>query len=390
MSVDFVSFRKILIFPKADFGTEEQVSRLAGVALIPDRKFLLFNHTAIAAILDADGRIFWPATLFLLDLARRSGSVTGDTVRTYSESVLTFLNFLAEKELCTSDVTEEQWGAFRAHLRRGARGYALNTVNLHLSIAANYLRWGQLSGRCCSPFGERLLTAQKSGHREYWGRRSFDPRNEIVQLPSVKRHPQFVSPADFQRLAADSPLPYRLLFKWAVCTGLRRFEICSLRLEDLDAAKSIDGKSNGLVQLELVRKGGRLRSVYVPAMLMDETRWYVLIDRVRPVPGSEQKVFLNSNGRSLSRQSLTRKFREVADRNNINATLHHLRHTFAIQVLTRLQRYESDGEPINALKSLQILLGHASLETTDIYLDAMEVTSDAVAETLGYLYGASL
>ncbi|KHA76964.1 hypothetical protein NC77_18625 [Janthinobacterium lividum] len=61
-----------------------------------------------------------------------------------------------------------------------------------------------------------------------------------------------------------------------------------------------------------------------------------------------------------------------------------------MQVLARLQKYENEGDPINALKSLQILMGHASLETTEIYLDAMEVTSDAVAETLGYLYGASL
>jgi integrase len=87
---------------------------------------------------------------------------------------------------------------------------------------------------------------------------------------------------------------------------------------------------------------------------------------------------------------MTREFRDVADRLNIKATLHHLRHTFAIQVLGHLQKYELEGEPINAIKTLQVLMGHSSIETTEIYLEAMDVTSDAVAQTLGFLYGGAL
>jgi site-specific recombinase XerD len=45
---------------------------------------------------------------------------------------------------------------------------------------------------------------------------------------------------------------------------------------------------------------------------------------------------------------------------------------------------------MNSLKTLQVMLGHASVESTDLYLQAMETSSDAVMEALGYLYGASL
>ncbi|WP_080753576.1 tyrosine-type recombinase/integrase [Janthinobacterium lividum] len=384
------NFRKIIIFPKRDFGTEGNVAKLGGVTLVNDTHFLFFNYVAVAAILDSSGHISWSPTHFLLNIARRSASTTGDTVRTYSESLLVLLNFLSARNLCPSDVTDEQWGAFRAYLRRGARNYSLNTVNLHLNVAASYLRWGQEAGQIDSQFGKRLLGIQKSGGRELWRRHSFDARSEIIQLPAVRRAPQFVSPADFQRLVAEASPPYRLQFKWAMCTGLRRFEICSLRISDLNIATPVDANKAGLFQLHIVRKGGRLKSVYVPAALIDETRWYILVERNRPSPGFEDDIFLNSYGKRVSRQSLTQKFREVANHHNMSATLHHLRHTFAMQVLARLQKYENEGDPINALKSLQILMGHASLETTEIYLDAMEVTSDAVAETLGYLYGASL
>ncbi|WP_374710574.1 tyrosine-type recombinase/integrase [Massilia pseudoviolaceinigra] len=183
-------------------------------------------------------------------------------------------------------------------------------------------------------------------------------------------------------------MPYRLQFKWAICTGLRRFEICALTIGDLD--RSTISCGDGLVQLDLMRKGGRLRSIYVPSDLIDETRWYILMDRPKPKLGADDSVFLSSSGLPMRRGRLTRKFRELADRLGIKCTLHHLRHTFALQVLERLQRHELAGEWLNAIKVVQVLMGHSSIETTEIYLDAMEITSDAVVGALGYLYGASL
>lgn len=381
-------FRKVVIRPRHDFSDPIALAKIAGMDAMDSDQLLLFDYPAVAVILDAADGIAWPETLFLVEVARRSRSLTGDTVRTYSESLLVLLNYLATIPLELGDMTEERWGAYCQYLCRGKKRYATATANLHLNVAANLLIWGQESGVLQSSFGRYLQEARQRGaslmirgHRRSLG-------TQATQLRAVKRYPRFMSIDDFQRLSRSAPLPYRLQFKWAICTGIRRFEICALTISDLDRSTSPCG--DGLVQLDLLRKGGCLRSIYVPADLIDETRWYILMDRPKPKLSGDDTVFLSSSGIPMRRGGLTRKFRELSDRLGIKCTLHHLRHTFALQVLERLQKHELAGESLNAIKVVQVLMGHSSIETTEIYLDAMEITSDAVVDTLGYLYGASL
>ncbi len=381
-------FRKVVIRPRHDFTDPIALAKIAGTDAIDPDQLLLFDYPAVAVILDAADGIAWPETRFLVEVARRSRSLTGDTVRTYSESLLILLNYLATIPLEVGDMTEERWGAYCQYLCRGKKRYATATANLHLNVAANFLIWGQESGVLQSTFGRYLQEARQRGaslmirgHRRSLG-------TQATQLRAVKRYPRFMSIEDFQRLSKSAPLPYRLQFKWAICTGIRRFEICALTISDLDRSTIQCG--DGLVQLDLLRKGGCLRSIYVPADLIDETRWYILMDRPKPKLSGDDTVFLSPSGIPMRRGGLTRKFRELSDRLGIKCTLHHLRHTFALQVLERLQKHELAGESLNAIKVVQVLMGHSSIETTEIYLDAMEVTSDAVVDTLGYLYGASL
>jgi integrase len=92
----------------------------------------------------------------------------------------------------------------------------------------------------------------------------------------------------------------------------------------------------------------------------------------------------------VSRSSVSRAFRKCADMIGTDATFHHLRHTFAVHVLKILDSGESKGQTSNSLKTLQVLMGHASVESTETYLRAMEVSSDVVMRALDYLYGATL
>ena len=56
-------------------------------------------------------------------------------------------------------------------------------------------------------------------------------------------------------------------------------------------------------------------------------------------------------------------------------------------MLVRLQAQAQRNPDINPLKVLQVLLGHASIETTAIYLRCVELHGDEIAETIEYLYG---
>lgn len=72
------------------------------------------------------------------------------------------------------------------------------------------------------------------------------------------------------------------------------------------------------------------------------------------------------------------------------APLHHLRHTFAVHVLRILESKANDGEELNSIKALQILLGHARIETSEIYLKAYQISGGATIAALDFLYGATL
>ena len=71
------------------------------------------------------------------------------------------------------------------------------------------------------------------------------------------------------------------------------------------------------------------------------------------------------------------------------ATLHHLRHTFAAHVLNFLESHKSEHSENNTLKTVQVLLGHSHIETTEIYLRALDITNPTVVAALDHLYGGN-
>jgi len=140
--------------------------------------------------------------------------------------------------------------------------------------------------------------------------------------------------------------------------------------------------------VKIVRKGGRSLDVYVPSGLLDETWWYITTER--PVtPPRQTKVFVRANGKPTTRRMLSETYRIAAEKNDVPSTLHHLRHTFAVTVFHHLSVKAQRGEEINPLKTLQVLLGHASIKTSEIYLRAFQVQSDSVRQALDYLYGSA-
>jgi integrase len=74
----------------------------------------------------------------------------------------------------------------------------------------------------------------------------------------------------------------------------------------------------------------------------------------------------------------------------IRATFHSLRHTYAIfmlATLTRRLRHEGDGH-VNAVKTLQLLLGHASLHTTTTYLTSVRLEPGLLRSSIDDVYEA--
>lgn len=385
--------RSVLIRPQ-DFGSSKAVAHVAGVEEQGFR-FRLIDLPLVCVLLDNTGKPLWRPSIFLAECALNSRGVTGDTARTYGEALVNWLDFLSSIGEGLEDASEESLQTYRAKLAHetGQSGepYATSTVNNRVTVCVQFHIWGQKSESMRSPLGKRLVEWERSRGERNRFLHTFSPSKRRPVAPRViRRLPVALSLDEVSRLLSVAPAPYNLMFKWCASTGLRRLEVCNLRVSTLDGATSAAFGQRELVTFSLIRKGGRDVTIYAPDKLLEDTRWYIRAERRKPREGFEDLVFINARGAGVSRSSLSLAFRRCADRIGSKATLHHLRHTFAVHVLQILERKEVPDDPMNSLKTLQVLLGHASIESTEMYLQAADTSSALVAEALDFLYGGAL
>jgi integrase/recombinase XerC/integrase/recombinase XerD len=150
----------------------------------------------------------------------------------------------------------------------------------------------------------------------------------------------------------------RALFELAYSCGLRAEELVTLRVADIDH----DGE-----QLRVEGKGRKTRYLPVGEVAMAAVRLYLERGRdglLAPVESSARTdpagaLFLSKTGKPLGTSDVRRRLRAWATRAEIpgGATPHALRHSFATHLL--------DGGA--DLRSIQELLGHVSVSTTQVY-----------------------
>lgn len=335
-----------------------------------------YDTVPVVVLVGSNGLPIWPASLFLAGRAVGCRGETADTARTYAESLIPWLEYMELKMQTVLSADEELLKLYRAQgvHGRGPAGskLATATVNLRVAVVVQFHLWCQSNG-FPSPLGKYL-------HERPLGSRSLAPR-------VIRRHPKILGFEEATRLMREARTPYTLMMKWGLVTGLRRLEVSSLRKSTLPTLEEIPFFEDGLARFDVSRKGGRLLTAYAPVHLIEETNWYVLTERLPAQTEYEDFVFINSLGTPISRQAMSREFRRCADRIGSNATLHHLRHTFAAHVLSFLEQTGPRKGAINSLKVVQVLLGHSRMETTEGYLTALEIADPSVVDALEYLYG---
>jgi len=388
----------LLVNPRKDFKSRESLVGLVSGEKADVDLMHYFDVGPLAFIVDGAGMPLELPCAFLAETALKSRSATGDTVRTYAEALIPWLLFLLHRKTELGQATEEHLGLYKNHLVNGRHGdrrlqYASSTANHRVVVAAQFHTWGARRGVMRSALGTFLLerSAGRAVGASSWATGVRVRASNPIAPRIDKRLPKVLSIEEISRLFTVAPSHHRLLFQWCVTTGTRRFEACSLRIKDLPTSNQVAMQGGGLVPIELLRKGSRLLSIQAPAKLIEATQWYILTERPQPADEhARDVVFLTRRGNPVSRSALTRAFRRCADEIGSEATLHHLRHTFAVQVLNALENYQGKGKPMNSIKTLQVLLGHANIATTEIYLRAVEVNSDAVLDALDFLYGSAL
>lgn len=170
------------------------------------------------------------------------------------------------------------------------------------------------------------------------------------QLPKVLALPQIE--AMIAAVAQFSQYPYRdqALLEAMYSCGCRISELSNLRLSSFDRS--------GLVKI--VGKGGHERLVPLGSYLQSSLNHYLTQERPKLLADRVSDLcFISTQGRAVSRQSVYLMVKKCAKQAGINSlvTPHMLRHSFATHLL--------DGEI--DLRELQVLLGHATIQTTQIY-----------------------
>ena len=184
-----------------------------------------------------------------------------------------------------------------------------------------------------------------------------DPAARLETPRRGKKLPEVLSYAEVQRLLAqprgDDPVTLRdrALLELMYASGLRASETIALEASDVDL-------EHGIVRAR--GKGSKERLVPVGAKAVAAVRVYLRAGRPKLVRAPEErKLFLNFRGGPLTRQGLYKIVLRHAESAGLGGRMspHTLRHSFATHLL-------AGGCD---LRSVQEMLGHADLSTTQLY-----------------------
>lgn len=184
-----------------------------------------------------------------------------------------------------------------------------------------------------------------------------DAEWRITLPPRERKLPAILGEGEIERLlrscGGDKPLDLRdrAVLETAYGCGLRASETAFLRLSDIDMQRG---------SLVVRGKGDRERTVPFTGEAKYRVKKYLSAGRTLLSNESSERLFLSKNGKSLRREDIWRIIRRRGRAAGIAAGRlypHVLRHSFA----THLLRRGMD------LRTLQELLGHASIATTEKY-----------------------
>jgi integrase/recombinase XerD len=263
-----------------------------------------------------------------------------NTLEAYRSDLLQFGRFLEARDVTAVSATAADVSAFLSDLADGDGNgrAAASPATVHRKAA------------CLRSFYRHL-------RRE--GVRDSDPTTSISGPRRGQRMPKVLNRDEVSRLLAQpkgsepTALRDRALLELMYACGLRASEAISLDMRDLDLDAGV---------LRARGKGPKERVVPVGRAALEAVRIY--IERGRPglLRGRlEAKLFVNFRGEPLTRQGLYKIVRRHASTADLTDRMspHTLRHTFASHLL-------AGGCD---LRSVQEMLGHADVATTQVYTE---------------------
>jgi len=250
-----------------------------------------------------------------------------NTVSSYENDISSFLSWLNKKQKNYQHVSSKDINEFISNLFNS--GLKSSSINRKISSIKHFY----------------LFLSKKKIIK-------YSPADEIETPKQEKYLPISMSEEEVERLL-NSPNSNQIIerrdkamIEILYATGMRISELVNLKLTDVDFNRSV---------LKVFGKGSKERLVPYGEKAAEALHIY-LRDSKR---SDSKSVFLSNRGSQITRGAFWQRIKIYIKRENLKSSIspHTLRHAFATHLLNR-------GAD---LRSVQILLGHSDLSTTQIY-----------------------
>lgn len=254
------------------------------------------------------------------------------TVNSYMNALIKYQEFINEKKIKYKTINRDEIREYLKFLDENK--YSKNSISQTLSALRSFYSFLVNNG---------TITSNQF---------------RLIRNPKKEKHlPNFLQPDELQEIfdsiELETPLGIRnrLIIELLYATGLRVSELVNLEIGDID-------KSNH--EIRVVGKGDKERIVFFGEYALKFLNMYQKEARPKLLNGKKEDILiLNKDGDPITSRGIEviidKIVKEAALKHNISP--HVIRHTFATDML-------NNGAD---LKSVQELLGHSSLSTTQIY-----------------------
>lgn len=276
-----------------------------------------------------------------LEHLRYERNLSPNTVKAYGEDLADYLRWAEREGLPSLEPGRRGARLYLAYLDQA--GYTRKTSNRRLSALKGFFGWACAKGLIQADPMSALHGPKSEKHLP-----KVMTADEMERLLSV--HADSVSSAKTETARAKE-LRDQAVLELAYACGARISELSNLTLPSTDLNAR---------QVRLFGKGSKERIVPIHETAARTLSIYLSEARgVLARPQSEEWVFLSTRGNRYSEDAIRLMFKETLVRAGLDGiyTPHDMRHTFATDVL-------AGGAD---LRSVQEMLGHVSLSTTQIY-----------------------